>query len=461
MVIRRPTAKKGVESVGYLHVPHKFIADLPEKSTSSGLIHQRRKCTSLIESSPPSHALGVEGLLKNSDNEEPCLQERIGTGTYSDVYKCRQACNGKIYAIKVIKMNKEEGAPGTAIWEASLLKMLHHENVIALHKIRYDPGKLHILLEYARYNLNSYMTMYQLSSNQSNVESLARQFFRGLSYVHGKSIIHRDLKPENLLITDNGTLKIADFTIQVCQPVSKFGTHVSTLWYKAPELLLEINEYGSEIDIWSAGCILYEMMKGKALFGGLNDMNQLKTIFEDIGVPSSVYWPELFFITKFQLIKPTLRQFGPPLIDMNPETHNIQARLLPKFQRNMHQNWLSRMDAFKLLEMCLQPRGSQRITAEQALNEMAFLGGNSPIVKSEVPDQLKKGKWNKNQLNESGILKDHKSEQVQNSRRFSCGNCSSIKVVDSRQNHTSPITLDNKLLSARQHSSNPYFAMEN
>ncbi|VDN96671.1 unnamed protein product [Rodentolepis nana] len=375
-------------------MPLKSIANLPKKSAWISHIHRRRKVTSLIElqqnsfdeNLPLPRTLSVEDLLGNSDDEEPCLRERIGVGTYSDVYKCRKSCSGEIYANKVIKMNEEEGAPGTAIWEASLLKMLHHENIIALQKVRYDPGKLHIQLEYARYNLNSYMTTHQLSSNQSSVESLARQFFRGLGYIHGKSIIHRDLKPENLLITENGTLKIADFGLarQVCQPVSTFGTHVSTLWYKAPELLLEINTYGSEIDIWSAGCIVYEMMKGRALFCGLNDMSQLKTIFEDIGVPSSVYWSELRVNTKFQLIESTLRQFGPPITDINPEMHNIQARLLPKFKRNLHRHWLSRMDAFKLLEMCLQPRGSRRITAQRALSEMTFLDGNSPTISVSI-----------------------------------------------------------------------------
>lgn len=64
------------------------------------------------------------------------------------VYKY-QTFKGTIYAEKVINMTKEEGAPGTAIWEASLLKTLRHPNIIALHYIRYDPGQIYLLLEYA------------------------------------------------------------------------------------------------------------------------------------------------------------------------------------------------------------------------------------------------------------------------------------------------------------------------
>ncbi|VDL16904.1 unnamed protein product [Hymenolepis diminuta] len=310
---------------------------------------------------------------------------RYEKGMYSVVYKCQKGVNGPIYAEKVIKMNKEEGAPGTAIWEASLLKKLRHQNIIALHEIRYVPGQLYILLEYARYNLNTYMQTFPLSSSHSSVQRLTRQFFLGLKYIHDESIIHRDLKPENILITENGTLKIADFGLarQVCLPVTSFGTRVVTLWYKSPELLLDLSTYGKEIDVWSAGCIVYEMMMGTVLFRGFDPESQLRTIFEDIGVPSTVYWPELHTYPNFQRIKSTIRQFGPEISDVDPEKYNVQARLLPKFERQKHRHWLSRTDAFQLLEMCLQPHGSKRITVKEALMKMTFLSENSPTLYKE------------------------------------------------------------------------------
>ncbi|KAM3177502.1 hypothetical protein ACTXT7_004429 [Hymenolepis weldensis] len=402
MVIKRSTTDVDVQNINYLrHEKDKSqlysgnvsgrseeisLEDFPNSSDDEGSYRRERigkhnRVLLMFKTVDGTfqlvHRSPVIETLRFVQKRNFCLAMK---GTYSVVYKYQKSVNGPIYAEKVIKMNKEEGAPGTAIWEASLLRELRHPNIIALHKIRYVPGQLYILLEYARYNLNSYMKTYPLSSNQLSVQRLTRQLFNGLDYIHDKSIIHRDLKPENLLITEDGTLKIADFGLarKVCLPVTSLGTRVVTLWYKSPELLLDLTTYGKEIDVWSAGCIVYEMMKGTALFCGFDPESQLKTIFEDIGVPSIVYWPELYTYANFLRIKPIIRQFGPEISDVNPETHNVQARLLPKFERKTHRHWLSRMDAFQLLEMCLQPRGSRRITIKQALREMAFLSENSP-----------------------------------------------------------------------------------
>ncbi|VUZ54487.1 unnamed protein product [Hymenolepis diminuta] len=388
---RRSTAEEGVKNIDYLRYEKNKSKFYPGTlSRRNNLVNQGRQFTSLIDLSSKSfsenvllsYASSVEDLPNSSCDEESYRRERIGKGMYSVVYKCQKGVNGPIYAEKVIKMNKEEGAPGTAIWEASLLKKLRHQNIIALHEIRYVPGQLYILLEYARYNLNTYMQTFPLSSSHSSVQRLTRQFFLGLKYIHDESIIHRDLKPENILITENGTLKIADFGLarQVCLPVTSFGTRVVTLWYKSPELLLDLSTYGKEIDVWSAGCIVYEMMMGTVLFRGFDPESQLRTIFEDIGVPSTVYWPELHTYPNFQRIKSTIRQFGPEISDVDPEKYNVQARLLPKFERQKHRHWLSRTDAFQLLEMCLQPHGSKRITVKEALMKMTFLSENSPTL---------------------------------------------------------------------------------
>jgi serine/threonine protein kinase len=81
--------------------------------------------------------------------------------------------------------------------------------------------------------------------------------------------IHRDLKPANILITPGNIVKLADFglakKIEGAQHAA-MTSEVVTIWYRPPELLMGCQDYGPEIDIWSAGCILYEMLTRNVLF---------------------------------------------------------------------------------------------------------------------------------------------------------------------------------------------------
>lgn len=83
--------------------------------------------------------------------------------------------------------------------------------------------------------------------------------------------MHRDLKPSNLLIDKTGThLKIADFGLARTfnLPLKSYTHEVVTLWYRAPEILLGQKVYSTAVDVWSVGCILFEMFSNKVLFKG-------------------------------------------------------------------------------------------------------------------------------------------------------------------------------------------------
>ena len=73
--------------------------------------------------------------------------------------------------------------------------------------------------------------------------------------------MHRDLKPQNLLIDKNGRIKLADFGLARAFgiPIKTLTHEILTLWYRAPEILLGQKEYSTPVDIWSIGCIFYEM----------------------------------------------------------------------------------------------------------------------------------------------------------------------------------------------------------
>ena len=107
------------------------------------------------------------------------------------------------------------------------------------------------------------------------------QLLRGLKYIHSARVLHRDLKPSNLLLNANCDLKICDFGLARTMQEADFMTeYVVTRWYRAPELLLNCNDYTAAIDVWSVGCIFMELLNRQPLFPGRDYVQQLQLITE-------------------------------------------------------------------------------------------------------------------------------------------------------------------------------------
>eukprot|EP00658_Telonema_sp_P-2_P035506 TRINITY_DN257_c0_g1_i10.p1 TRINITY_DN257_c0_g1~~TRINITY_DN257_c0_g1_i10.p1 ORF type:complete len:236 (-),score=19.54 TRINITY_DN257_c0_g1_i10:363-1070(-) len=139
------------------------------------------------------------------------------------------------------------------------------------------------------------------------IKCFAKQLLSGLHYCHKRNIMHRDIKGANLLITEDGILKLGDFglsrTFAANDPAYKYTNRVVTLWYRAPELLLGATQYGPEIDNWSAGCIIVELLLRKPIFPGKDEPEVLDKIFSTCGSPTEQRWPgvtslPLFYTTR-------------------------------------------------------------------------------------------------------------------------------------------------------------------
>ena len=125
------------------------------------------------------------------------------------------------------------------------------------------------------------------------VKRLLKQLLEGLVHCHKRRIMHRDLKPSNLLIDQKGEhLKIADFGLARTfgLPLKSYTHEVVTLWYRAPEILLGSKVYSTAVDIWSVGCIFFEMAHKRPLFFGDSEIGQIFKIFKILGTPNDDIW---------------------------------------------------------------------------------------------------------------------------------------------------------------------------
>ncbi len=106
-----------------------------------------------------------------------------------------------------------------------------------------------------------------------HIRYIVYQLAKALKYLHSGLVIHRDLKPSNILINSNCTIKLCDFglvrsLIALNQNTLNLTEGVATRWYRAPEVLLGSTSYSTPADIWSFGCIIYEILAQRPMFAG-------------------------------------------------------------------------------------------------------------------------------------------------------------------------------------------------
>ena len=221
-------------------------------------------------------------------------EEKLGEGTYGVVYKCKDKQTSNYVALKKVRLeNEDEGIPSTSIREISILKQMHHPNIVNLIDLIHGEKRLFLVFEYLNYDLKKFLDLNGAPLKPELVKSYLYQLLLAIKYCHSRRILHRDLKPQNLLLDTNGIIKVGDFGLARAFgiPIKTLTHEILTLWYRAPEILLGQKEYSTPVDIWSIGLIFYEMAHRKPLFTGDCEIDQIFKIFQIFGTPNENTWP--------------------------------------------------------------------------------------------------------------------------------------------------------------------------
>ena len=230
--------------------------------------------------------------------------KRIGEGAFGEVSLCEDLRTGRHVAVKKVSVRRLEEGLTVSVWrEVKGLELAAHPNVVQVSETFAHGSAVVIVMESMRGSLADAISERQTSFPEALVKTYMTGILRGLCHLHSMGIIHRDMKPGNVLIGDRGQVKLGDFGLArvLAKPEHGFSYQAATRWYRAPEMLYAARMYGTEVDMWGAGCIMAEMLTLSPMFPGETDIDQLNRIYSVCGTPDVWLhdWPEAASLADF------------------------------------------------------------------------------------------------------------------------------------------------------------------
>ncbi len=220
----------------------------------------------------------------------------LGTGGMGEVYRARDALLERDVAIKILSQHLADDADALKRFEreAKAVAALSHPNILNIHDFGSDPGLAYAVMELLEgETLRSRLFKSPLPADKTL--EIGISIAEGLAAAHSKGVIHRDVKPENIFLTSDGRVKILDFGLARLKPVlseqeraqvptqsveTEMSSIKGTIPYMSPEQVRG-GALDARSDIFSLGCVLYEMLSGKRAFSGESSADTMSSILKE------------------------------------------------------------------------------------------------------------------------------------------------------------------------------------
>jgi len=238
----------------------------------------------------------------------------LGKGAFGSVCLVTRKADKKIYAMKSINIGKlDQNQREASLNEIRILASLNHPNIIGYKEAFYDENSrtLNIIMEYAddgdiNHKIQENLKR-RLQFEESQVWEWIIQLLKGLKYLHDNKIMHRDLKCANIFLMKNGLVKIGDLNVSKITKSNMARTQTGTPYYIAPEIWKD-KPYDYKCDIWSLGCIIYEICTSRPPFRGTSLAELGNNILRGYYLPFSGFSNDIKnLIAKMLIVDPNKR----------------------------------------------------------------------------------------------------------------------------------------------------------